>query len=175
MTAELGMQCQNKSEGEIMSEIIETFTASDGKTFTNKSDAENHNKFIKAQKAYNLAWTELKALDINSYKTADGFDFDDDASNWSKTAHYLIRGEFSLEPDIVEISLYPSNIRWISVSQTTIEICAMVYGYEGNEITFDLHNLYKKKENAEKRIVEILRKHIEQLEARISEIETKVR
>ena len=152
--------------------IKQTFTAADGATFDTIEAAEKHNLFVEARKKFDDAWRDLSRIANDQFKTADGFDFVSEYGSFFEERCYLVRGDYSLNPTIMEISLYPSSVRSIAVDDKQIRIRFDFYnGREHSEIQFDLCDLFKKKENAQKRIVEILKSNIEICEKQIAEIE----
>lgn len=148
------------------------YKADDGAEFETPAEVEAHNKFLKAKDLFGKAWDELRKTEFGKLKTADGYLLSDQGEGWFKGRYYLVQYEYSLQPSILEVSLYPSKVHSFSVAADGIEIYIDHYNMRDTvTIRFHLKDLYRKKENANKRIVEILKRNIELCEAQIIELE----
>ena len=74
-------------------------------------------------------------------------------------------------PSIVEVSIFPSQIQSIYVEKDDVVIHADIFsGGNSQDRRFRLSEIYKKKENAEKKLVELLEARIKGLQAEIDAI-----
>lgn len=151
---------------------VNEFIADDGSKWDTREEAEKHDRFVAAERAYRDAEKAYLRVIFESQKTADGFPLD--LSEWT---YYCVIDRIYEPPRIAEI-------RGLGLSEIHLDLQSQGLNWkrllvkewrEGKliETYYDLNSIYKKRENAEKQQLALLLKQRGYLNADIEKLEQK--
>lgn len=141
------------------------YKATDGQEFGTADEASRHNRVLDALEKVREAWGVLRQASVSGFKTADGEEFD-----WRLgDTFYYIRGAYSSSPTIERF--YFSGIPILTTDhRENLAFQWQFYSdgkYETRTVSLD--EVYAKKINAEKRVIELLEDRVGWMQKEIAD------
>lgn len=125
------------------------FRTNDGKTFTDKADAERHEKLVEAEAEYKRAMSTYARRLFETQKTADGHPFELGLTrNYYYVAHYY--DNLSV-PRLVSVSFSHLDARLDEKGRDDVIV---ITGTNDSKMKYQITSLYRDRVNAEKALAE---------------------